>query len=118
MRPSRTLGALFVILLTASMTLAGCIIPAFDADCTEGTDCESCLELSGCGWCGSSCLPGTAFGPEDGGCTPSYWRFAACDEVSNACNDTCSWANDGACDEPPDSSLCDPGTDCTDCRGR
>lgn len=29
------------------------------------------------------------------------------------CVDTCPFANDGMCDEP---FLCDPGTDCTDCR--
>ncbi len=29
-----------------------------------------------------------------------------------SCNDTCTYANDGACDEP---YLCTDGTDCTDC---
>ncbi len=29
-----------------------------------------------------------------------------------SCNDTCTYANDGACDEP---YLCNDGTDCTDC---
>jgi hypothetical protein len=55
----------------------------------NGTDCDSCVAISGCGYCyntvGSSpptrCAPGTAAGPTDGlGCQNNdiYWYFGSC----------------------------------------
>ena len=48
-------------------------------------------------------------GPDGGPC-----------RADGACDDSCQWANNGECDDPTwpvyDTSLCDPGTDCTDCK--
>ena len=43
------------------------------------------------------------------------------DYTLGLCDDTCNFANDGACDDGgPNASfsVCDFGTDCTDCGGR
>jgi hypothetical protein len=41
--------------------------------------CSECVASTYCGWCGSSCVPGTANGPYYGSC-PS-WYFSACPVV-------------------------------------
>ncbi len=41
--------------------------------------------------------------------------------VGALCGDTCGWANDGECDDGGEGSaysVCDLGTDCTDCGPR
>ena len=96
---------------------SACLIQPFPADCPTDAvnDCARCQQHSGCGWCeGLGCMPGTSIAPDDrDACAPSQWFFNDCDSPAPYCNNTCSTAHDGVCDEPRD---CDPGTDCTDCR--
>jgi hypothetical protein len=71
--------------------------------CALGTDCTDCGTRSGTGGYGTggtSIIIGTG-GTGTGG-------------VSGAplCSDTCAWSDDGACD---DLSLCEYGSDCSDC---
>jgi hypothetical protein len=111
-------------LVALAATVTACLIEPFDADCAEKASCDSCMESSGCGWCSDEeysssygagrCIAGTSLGPaEDGACALTHWYFSA-DCLDPVCDDSCSFANDGECDEP---GTCDRGTDCTDCRG-
>lgn len=118
MQHSRTVKSICLTggVLILSLFLQGCILPTFDADCSGAEDCGSCLERSGCGWCGS-CVPGTSWGADEStpSCLPEMWYWHSCSENSRACNDSCYWSNDGSCDEGL-AGLCDAGTDCSDCR--
>ena len=48
----------------------------------------------------------------------ALFSLSACDP---SCEDSCIYANDGVCDDGGDNAtttLCDYGTDCTDCGAR
>ncbi len=47
------------------------------------------------------------------------FSFTSCD--TEKCDNTCTWANDGTCDDGGSGSsfsVCDLGTDCADCGPR
>lgn len=110
------------VIFTLAMVMSACIIQPSDADCPDKASCDSCMESAGCGWCSAEeyassygegrCLPGTSFGPADeGACRLTHWYYEKqC--YDPVCDDSCSFSNDGSCDEP---DSCDRGTDCTDC---
>jgi len=45
--------------------------------CSNPSQCMSCTQRSGCGWCGSTCLTGTAVGSSDSlnPCTGDQWIY-------------------------------------------
>ena len=58
---------------------------------------------------------GSFFSPQD------YGDAAHGRSLSTVCGDTCNWASDGMCDDGgagSELSLCDVGTDCSDCGPR
>lgn len=123
---SHTKTAWFGVLFAVILTTSACLVQPLDADCPGKSSCDSCMDSAGCGWCSADddssyvsvygegrCLPGTSFGPADeGACRLTHWFYAA-DCFDPVCDNSCSFANDGTCDEP---DTCDRGTDCTDCR--
>jgi hypothetical protein len=72
------------LLLIALVALSGCILPRFDPECAETSDCDECIKDDGCGFCDSDvgdgrCVPGTALGPDDYfACAPQSWRIGDC----------------------------------------
>jgi hypothetical protein len=117
----------FSVLILIVTTASACMIQPFEADCPGKSSCDSCMDSPGCGWCSADeddlyvsaygegrCLAGTSFGPADrDACRLTHWFYAA-DCFDPVCDNSCSFANDGTCDEP---DTCDRGTDCTDCHG-
>lgn len=83
--------AFAVVLALASFVFAetGLILP-----CGAHTDCSSCTESPGCGWCYSSntCHDGGTSGPNDGSCSQCSWSYGSCDPFIAACmyHNTCS----------------------------
>jgi hypothetical protein len=70
-------------------------------DCaTMSTNCASCIQKAGCGWCkGTGCFYGTASGPSAGtACQPGDWATTP-----------------AACEGPVGGSTCGSKTNCADC---
>jgi hypothetical protein len=100
----------------SSGTYADCVAPGCGlqdvSDCTESCDgavlryciggAQAQVDCSEFGF--STCELATVNG----------FPLAYCSGEAPPGFDTCVWARDGACDEP---SLCEPGTDTTDCAG-
>ena len=73
--------------LLGALGLSGCLLgPTEEADCAGAARCSDCLSRPGCGWCSDRnvCAPGSAFGPDEGRCGLSVWRFTGCERAPNA----------------------------------
>jgi hypothetical protein len=61
----------------------------FDAgpppDCTDGTSCDTCTPMAGCGWCTNGtmgmCTNGTEMGPTMGTCATWDWLPSECESA-------------------------------------
>eukprot|EP01129_Flabellula_baltica_P010583 TRINITY_DN4491_c0_g3_i2.p1 TRINITY_DN4491_c0_g3~~TRINITY_DN4491_c0_g3_i2.p1 ORF type:complete len:388 (-),score=59.75 TRINITY_DN4491_c0_g3_i2:32-1195(-) len=62
--------------------------------CVYNTDCASCTETPGCGWCGTICTVGNENGPEDKTLVCPVWKY-----LESSCQDMqCEqFTNCGAC---------------------
>jgi len=104
---------------------AGGTCGSMDGRCAEGSGCRDgrCVP---CDCAGRTC--GAALGCEScGECPSPPMGMALCDRLTGMClpaatpancNDTCRYSGDNECDDGrpgAHTSLCDPGTDCTDC---
>lgn len=74
---------------------------AFDL-CGMASTCEACTGLRGCGFCygNGTCKPGTASGPTDGNCGPTFWAFGA---AATAC-----WGPEPMPEPGPEAGSVDP----------
>ncbi|MEM6958474.1 MAG: hypothetical protein AAF645_22520 [Myxococcota bacterium] len=85
--------------------------------CRNDPDCADCTPSCGAAECGSD-----GCGGECGTCAgTAVCLEGRCEEPTGICLESCDFSDDGDCDDGgPDSdfSLCDYGTDCTDCGPR
>ncbi len=115
--------------------LSGCLIKPGEPDCPDVTECDRCLERSGCGFCDPTgevgrCMPGTSYGPNQSEiCPDSAWRFTACDEPPSvlrcgqlrSCSECVAGEGCGFCAEGSDCRALDHALECeleTDARSQ
>jgi len=92
-----------VFLISLLSWAAGTAVPQLS--CANQTNCNSCTEIHGCGWCAPTqqCLAGTAAGPGNSTCLGNAWEWnqcTPCKEYSDCrqCRNhgaTCFWCEIG-----------------------